>query len=93
MSNVEFLETAPKFRKRETSSSCVYVLHKTCHQEISRPSRAVMAKKCTKKCKCTCRVVVLVIKPIAFLTLLLPSLLLKLPKNSNCGLFVVLLIS
>ena len=37
----EFLETAPKFRKRKkNSSSCVYVLHKTCHQEISRPSRA-----------------------------------------------------
>ena len=29
--------------------SCVYVLHKTCHKEISRPSRAVTAKKCTKK--------------------------------------------
>ena len=31
----EFLETAPKFRKRKkTSSSFVYVLYKTCHQEI-----------------------------------------------------------
>ena len=48
---VEFLETAPKFRKRKkNSSSCVYVLHKTSHQEITRPSRAVTAKKCTKKC-------------------------------------------
>ena len=46
-----FLETAPKFRKRKkNSSSCVYVLHKTSHQEISRPSRAVTVKKCTKKC-------------------------------------------
>ena len=45
------METAPKFRKRKkNSSSCVYVLHKTSHQEISRPSRAVTAKKCTKKC-------------------------------------------
>ena len=40
----EFLETAPKFRKRNKNSSlCVYVLHKTCHQEISLPSRAVAA--------------------------------------------------
>ena len=46
---VEFLETAAKFRKREKhSSSCV--LHKTSHQETSRPSHAVMAKRCTKKC-------------------------------------------
>ena len=42
--------TAPKFRKRnKNSSSCVYVLQKTSHQEISRPSRAVTANKCTKK--------------------------------------------
>ena len=48
---VEFLETAPKFRKRKKILSlCVYVLHKTCHQEISRPSRAVTEKKCTKRC-------------------------------------------
>ena len=52
---VEFLETALKFRKRKKkkkkkSSSCVYVLRKTYHQEISRPSRAVTAKKGTKKC-------------------------------------------
>ena len=48
---VEFLLTAPKFRKRKkNSSSCVYVIHKTCHQEMSRPSRAVKANKCTKKC-------------------------------------------
>ena len=33
-----------------------------------------------QKVKCTCRVVVLVIKPIAFLTFSWPSLLLKLPK-------------
>ena len=49
-SGVEFLETARKFRKRKKkSSSCVHVLHKD-HQEISRPSRAVTAKKCNKKC-------------------------------------------
>ena len=37
-------------RERKNSSPSVYVLHKTCHQEISRSSRAVTAKKCTKKC-------------------------------------------
>ena len=48
---VEFLETVPKFRKRKKNSSwCVFVLPKTSDQEISRPSRAVTAKKCTKKC-------------------------------------------
>ena len=48
---VEFLETAVKFRKRKKNlPSCVYVLHKTPHQDISRASRAVAAKKCTKKC-------------------------------------------
>ena len=48
---VEFFKTAPKFRKRKNnSSSCVYVLHKTSLQKISRPSRAVTAKKYTKKC-------------------------------------------
>ena len=48
---VEFLETADKFRKRKkNSSSCICVLPKTgSHQEISRPCRAVTAKKCTKK--------------------------------------------
>ena len=46
----EFLETTPKFIKRKKNSSCVYVLHKTSHQEISRPGRAVTATKCTKKC-------------------------------------------
>ena len=45
------METAPKFRKSKNNSpSCVYVLHKTSHREISRPSRVVTAKKCNKKC-------------------------------------------
>ena len=48
---MEFLEATHNFRKRnEKSSWCVYVLHKASHREISRPSRAVTAKKCTKKC-------------------------------------------
>ena len=48
---VEFFETAAKFRKRKKnpSSSCVYVLPKTSYQEISRRGRAVAAKKCTKR--------------------------------------------
>ena len=51
LTGVEFLETAPKFRKRKKNwSSCVYVFHKISHQETSRPSRVVTAKKCTKKC-------------------------------------------
>ena len=47
-----------------------HVLHKTSHQEISRPSRALTAKKCTNKCNARVElwVVVLVIKPFAFLT-------------------------
>ena len=36
---VEFLVTAVKLRRRKkNSSSCVYAVHKTSHQEISRPS-------------------------------------------------------
>ena len=48
---VEFLKTAPKFRKRKkNSSSCVHVVHNTSHQKISRPGRAVTTKKWTTKC-------------------------------------------
>ena len=64
---VEFLETGATFRKRKNYwPSLVYVIHKTPHQEISRASRAVKAKKCTKKFKCTCRVVALVVKDGAY---------------------------
>ena len=82
---VEFLETAPKFRKRKENSSCVYVPNKMSHREIPRCSRAVTAKKCTKKCNARADVVILVIKPIAFLTLSLPSpsSLLKLPNLTS----------
>ena len=45
------MKSAPKFRKRKKNSlSCVYVLHKTSHQEISRPSHVMTANKYTKKC-------------------------------------------
>ena len=76
---VEFFETAPKFRKRKKYSlSCVYVPHKTSHQEISRPSRAVTAKKCNAH-----EEFLFGIKPVAFLTfsLPLPSSLLKLNND------------
>ena len=48
---IEFLGTVTKFRGRKRSlQSCVYVLHKTSLEGISRRSRAVTTKKCTKKC-------------------------------------------
>ena len=82
---VEFLETAPKFRKRKKISLCVYVLHKTSHQEISRPSRAVTAKKCTKKCNAVAEVLFRLLSLLPFLTFSLStSSLLKLPTvNAN----------
>ena len=52
---------------------CVPVLDKTWIQALSRCCRATTAKKCTKKAWCTCKVVVLLIKPIAFLPFSLPS--------------------
>ena len=53
--------------KKRKLLSCVPVLHKTWIQAFSRCSRATTAKKCTKKAWCTCKVVVLLIKPVAFL--------------------------
>ena len=39
------------FRKRKKNSSTyAYVLREKARQDISRRSRAVMAKKCSKKC-------------------------------------------
>ena len=47
---IEFLETESKYKSRKkTWSCCVYHLHKTSREGISRRSRAVTAKKCTKK--------------------------------------------
>ena len=44
------VSACPSSRKRKTiSSSLVYVLHKTCNWIFSRRSRAVTAKKFTKK--------------------------------------------
>ena len=67
--------------KKRKLLSCVPVLDKTWIQALSRCSRAMTAKKCTKKAWCTCKVVVLLIKPIPFLPFSLPSAssLLKLP--------------
>ena len=67
--------------KKRKLLSCVPVLDKTWIQALSHCSRAMTAKKCTKKAWCTCKVVVLLIKPTAFLLFSLPSTssLLKLP--------------
>ena len=56
-------------KKRKLLSS-VPTLNKTWIQALSRCSRATTAKKCTKKAWCTCKVVVLLIKPIAFFAVL-----------------------
>ena len=56
--------------KKRKLLSCVPVLDKTWIQALSRCSRATTAKKCTKKAWCTCKVVVLLIKPIAFFAVL-----------------------
>ena len=48
---VDFLGAGLKFKKRkENSSSLVYVLHNSWKEAFSRRSREVAAKKCTKKC-------------------------------------------
>ena len=67
--------------KKRKLLSCVPVLDKTWIQALSHCSRAMTAKKCTKKAWCTCKVVVLLIKPTALLLFSLPSTssLLKLP--------------
>ena len=73
----EFLEIAPKFRKRKKNSSlCVYVLRKTFHQEISRPSRAVTAKS-VMHVQCCC----FGYKTYCFFDVLVAVALLKLPNN------------
>ena len=65
VTGTEFLGNEPKFKtKKKTSSSCVYVLHKSSLVGISRRSRAVQCsdgKEMYRKVCCTCRVVVLLI--------------------------------
>ena len=64
----EFQVTISKLRKRnKISSLLVYVLYKTRNKAFPRRSRVKTVKKCTKKVWCTCKVVVLLIKPIVFL--------------------------
>ena len=71
---VEFLDTISKYRKRnKISSLLIYVLHKTRNQACSRRSRAKTGREMYKKAWCTCKVVVLLKKPIVFLTFSLPS--------------------
>ena len=57
---IEVLGTATKFRGRKRSlKSCVYVLHKKSLEGISRRSRAVTTKKCTKKCAARAKLLLL----------------------------------
>ena len=66
----EYQETISKLSERsKISSLLVYVLHKTRNQTFSR-SREKTETKCTKKFLCTCKVVVLLIKPIFFFCIL-----------------------
>ena len=80
---IELLRTEPKFwRKKKDSWPCVYVLHKTPHKRTSRRSRALTARKWTKKCDA-----VLLIKSfssvlLAF-TLPSPSSTLKRARNDG----------
>ena len=90
---VGFLLTAPKFGKRKKNSSSLgYVLHKAWNQAFSCGSRAVNQRQRNvqnSQMWCTCKIVVLLNKPIAFLAFSLPlpspSSLLKLPNNGDFG--------
>ena len=65
-SGFEFQRTVSKFRKTKTkSSSCVHVLQKTWNQGVPRRSRAVTAKKCTKKRGARAKLLFCQSKPIA----------------------------
>ena len=57
-------------------------LLKTSHREISRSSRAVTAKKCTKKCNARVELLFWLLRLLLFLTSSLPSpsSLLRLPN-------------
>ena len=81
----EYQGTISKLSERcKISSLLVYVLHKTRNQTFSG-SREKTGKKCTKKFLCTCKVVVLLIKPIFFFTFSLPSASLGVPNGLERG--------
>ena len=62
---VEFLRTLSRFKKKkEKLLSNVHVLHKMLHQKVSRHTHAVNMKEMNYKAHCTCRAVVLLLKPI-----------------------------
>ena len=74
LSRMQVLWTTIKFRGRKRNSqSCVYVRHETSLEGISSRSRAVTAKKCTKKCAARAKLLFCFSKPIASLTFSLPS--------------------
>ena len=71
---VEFLRTISKFRKREEiSSSLVYFRCKKWKLAFSCRSRAVTAKKCTKKRDARAKLLFWLLNLLLFLTILLPS--------------------
>ena len=76
---VEFYWTAPKFRRRKFRSSCVYIEFirppSNVPEGLSSCSRTGTDKELYKTVCCTCTIVVLlIIKPLAFLTFSLPPL-------------------
>ena len=76
---VESLVTAPNLeRERKRLSSCVYVLDKTSHQEISRPEVVQWRQRDVPKC----RVAELLLLFLTF-SLPSPSSLLKLPISGG----------
>ena len=83
---LDFWRNELKFRKRKRGySCCFYMLSSIIIKRRSREFHVVVVRwrqKMNKKVCCTCIVVVLFIKPTAFLTFLLPSPL-SLPKLPN----------
>ena len=79
---VDFLGTISRLTKRnKILLLLVYVLHKMHNWAFSHCSYTKMAKKCTKKLWCVCKVVVFLMKPIGFFDILIAvmSLDLKVP--------------
>ena len=72
---VEILCPHPSLEKERNISDCVclYVLHKTPHNEILSPGCQGRQDNVPKKKYCMCEIVVLLIKANAFFTFSLPS--------------------
>ena len=71
---VEFLKTLSKLKKRKKILLLlVYVLYKMWNWVFSCRSHVKLARNGQKKLWCTCKVVVLLVITIVFMTFLLPS--------------------